>query len=153
MLFYIINAVSSERNVKMVIGAVGVSMAVLCVLGLTQALGHDFFRTEIGKRLMTPRSWWGELDSLNFTFEHNEIYQTVYNINYVSFYLALIIPIFALVMIYALNNFRQSKKTAAVGVLLVILMAGLVFNLGGSKSMGGVVGLAGCVHCCPNSVQ
>lgn len=142
MLFYIINAVSSERNVKMVIGAVGVSMAVLCVLGLTQALGHDFFRTEIGKRLMTPRSWWGELDSLNFTFEHNEIYQTVYNINYVSFYLALIIPIFALVMIYALNNFRQSKKTAAVGVLLVILMAGLVFNLGGSKSMGGVVGLA-----------
>ena len=142
MLFYIINVVNSERNVKMVIGAVGVSMAVLCVLGLTQALGHDFFRTEIGKRLMTPRSWWGELDSLNFTFEHNEIYQTVYNINYVSFYLALIIPIFALVMIYALNNFRQSKKTAAVGVLLVILMAGLVFNLGGSKSMGGVVGLA-----------
>ena len=142
MLFYIINAVSSERNVKIVIGAVGVSMAVLCVLGLTQALGHDFFRTEIGKRLMTPRSWWGELDSLNFTFEHNEIYQTVYNINYVSFYLALIIPIFALVMIYALNNFRQSRKMTAVGVLLVILMAGLVFNLGGSKSMGGVVGLA-----------
>lgn len=142
MLFYIINAVNSERNVKMVIGAVGVSMAVLCALGLSQALGHDFFRTEIGKRLMTPRSWWGELDSLDFTFEHNEIYQTVYNINYVSFYLALIIPVFALVMIYALNNFRQSKKTAAAGVLLVILMAGLVFNLGGSKSMGGVVGLA-----------
>ena len=142
MLFYIINVVNSERNVKMVIGAVGVSMAVLCVLGLTQALGHDFFRTEIGKRLMTPRSWWGELDSLNFTFEHNEIYQTVYNINYVSFYLALIIPVFALVMIYALNNLRQSKKMTAVGVLLVILMAGLVFNLGGSKSMGGVVGLA-----------
>ena len=142
MLFYIINAVNSERNVKMVIGAVGVSMAVLCVLGLTQALGHDFFRTEIGKRLMTPRSWWGELDSLNFTFEHNEIYQTVYNINYVSFYLALIIPVFALVMIYALNNLRQSKKMTVVGALLVILMAGLVFNLGGSKSMGGVVGLA-----------
>ena len=142
MLFYIINAVNSERNVKMVIGAVGASMAVLCVLGLTQALGHDFFRTEIGKRLMTPRSWWGELDSLNFTFEHNEIYQTVYNINYVSFYLALIIPVFALVMIYALNNLRQSKKMTVVGALLVILMAGLVFNLGGSKSMGGVVGLA-----------
>ena len=142
MLFYIINAVNSERNVKLIMGTVGISMAILCLLGMTQAFGHDFFRTEIGKKLMTPPSMWGELDSLNFTFEHNEIYQTVYNINYVSFYLALIIPVFALVMIYALNNFRHSKKMTAVGVLLVVLVAGLVFNLGGSKSMGGVVGLA-----------
>ena len=142
MLFYIINVVDSERNVKMVIGAVGVSMTILCVLGLTQALGYDFFRTEFGKKLMTPPSWWGELDSLNFTFEHNEIYQTVYNINYVSFYLALIIPVFALVMIYALNNFRSSKRMSAAGALIVLLVAGLVFNLGGSKSMGGGVGLA-----------
>lgn len=142
MLFYIINTVNSEKNVKYVLRAVAASMTILCLLGFTQAADHDFFRTTFGKKLITPTSWWNDLDSLNFTFQNREIYQTVFNINYVSFYLALIVPIFALVMIYALNNVKSEKWMPVKAVLLVALVAALIFNLAGAKSMGGVIGLA-----------
>lgn len=140
MLFYIINTVNSEKNIKVMLTAVGVSCTALGLLGLTQGTGHDFFRTTLGKKLITPTSSWGNLDSLNFTFQNNEIYQTVFNINYVSFYLALVIPIFAMIMIYTINN--KSEKWIAKCVAMVALFALLVYNLVGSMSAGGMAGLA-----------
>lgn len=140
MLFYIINTVNSESNVKVMLVAIGISCGALGLLGLTQGTGHDFFRTTLGKKLITPMSSWENLDLLNFTFENNEIYQTVYNINYVSFYLALVIPIFAMIMIYTINN--KSDKWIAKSVTMVALFALLVYNLVGSMSAGGMAGLA-----------
>ena len=108
--------------------------ALLGVLGLSQALDLDLFKTAIGKMLITPRSFWENLHSLNFTFENREIYQTVYNINYVSFYLTLLIPLFGLLF------FREKRLVAklAYGALLTLLF----YNLIGSKSSGGILGLA-----------
>jgi hypothetical protein len=147
MLFYTINAVNSEKNVKAILVCVAASCTLLCLLGFSQGTGHDFFRTTIGKKLILPVSQWENLDSLNFTFNNNEIYQTVYNINYVSFYLALIIPIFAMLMIYALNNIKKSKGTAVLGIALAVFFAALIYNLAGSKSAGGIAGLAVAFVC------
>ncbi len=115
VLILIIDGIKSEKQIKAVVIAVGVSCFLLGLLGISQGTGHDFFRTGLGKRLITPISGWNNLDSLQFTFQNNEIYQTVFNINYVSFYLALVIPVFAMLMIYALNNAfkRRRDKTGA----------------------------------------
>lgn len=134
MLFFLINYIHSERNVKWVVYPLGISSAILGLLGLTQALDHDFFRTTFGKKLITPSSFWENVDSLNFTFQNREIYQTVYNINYVSFYLTLLVPLFAMLFL------RESawKKKVLWGALLALL----IYNLIGSKSSGGIAGLA-----------
>ena len=134
MLFFVINFVHSERQVKWVVYPLGITSAILGVLGLTQALDHDFFRTAFGKKLITPSSFWDNVDSLNFTFQNKEIYQTVYNINYVSFYLTLLVPLFAMLFL------RETlwKKRLLWGGLLSLL----VYNLIGSKSSGGIAGLA-----------
>ena len=66
MLFYIINTIRSERDVKWVIYPLAASSALLGLLGVTQALDHDFFRTTLGKKLITPSSFWQNLDSLNY---------------------------------------------------------------------------------------
>lgn len=134
MLFFVINTIRKESHTKWVIYPLAISSAILSILGLTQALDKDFFRTTIGKKLITPSSFWENLDNMSFTFENREIYQTVYNINYVSFYLTLLVPLFAMLFI--------NEKTMKKKILWGILTGLLVFNLIGSKSSGGLAGLA-----------
>lgn len=153
MLFFIINGVNTEENVKQIIIPIAISAFILSILGITQALDHDFFRTAIGQKLLVPNlplvdggTTWEAIDKavangelyLRFTFNNKEIYQTVYNINYVSFYLTLLVPLFVMVFIRAFQD-KETKlwKKIAIGVLIALL----VFNLIGSASSGGYLGI------------
>lgn len=140
LLFYIINTVNNETNVKWIIYPTAISSSLLSILGLSQALDHDFFRTTLGKKLITPSWFWDSIDSLTFTFQNKEIYQTVYNINYVSFYLTLLIPLFGLLFIHSVMLAKEEAfwKKALWGTLFAITM----FNLIGSESSGGFLGMA-----------
>jgi O-antigen ligase len=149
MLFYIINSVNSERNVKWIVYPVAVVSGLLALLGLSQYFGHDFLQTAIGQKLIVPNepiensdlTTWQLMDRLaaegrqilEFAFKKGEIYQTVYNINYVSFYLTLLIPLFGMIFIHE-NNMR---KKIAWGVLFTLL----IMNLIGSASSGGFLGM------------
>ena len=149
MVFYIMNLVNSERGIKIILYPLAVSSFILSLLGLSQALDKDFFRTSLGQKLIVPNSLlesgktaWETVDQyaeqgkqlLEFTFKNREIYQTVYNINYVSFYLTLLLPIFGLLFI-------QEKKSIVKKIIWGVLFALLVFNLIGSASSGGLLGM------------
>lgn len=140
LLFFIINSVNSEKNVKWIIYPLAVSSTLLGLLGLTQASDHDFFRTTIGKKLITPSWFWDQVDNLKFTFQNKEIYQTVYNINYVSFYLTLLIPLLGLLFIRSVMLGKKEPvwKKVVWGALFTLQ----VFNLIGSASSGGLMGMA-----------
>lgn len=140
MLFFIINFVNTEKNVKWIIYPIAATSGILSVLGITQALDHDFFRTTLGKKLITPSWFWDNIDGLSFTFQNKEIYQTVYNINYVSFYLTLLIPLFGLLFIRSIMNGRDETLWKKIG--WGALFALLIFNLIGSASSGGLMGMA-----------
>ncbi len=133
MVFYVINTVNTEKSIKRIIYATGVTSSILGILGMSQFLNHDFFQTDIGKKLITPKSYIDNIDKLKFSFTNREIYQTVYNINYVSFYLTLLIPIFGLLFITE-KNIKKKLIFGAVSALLI-------FNLVGSKSSGGILGI------------
>lgn len=143
MLFFLINTVNTENNVKWIIYPIAATGAILSILGLTQALDYDFFRTSLGKKLITPSWFWDQVDNLNFTFQNKEIYQTVYNINYVSFYLTLLIPLFGLLFIRSVMNGKEEAlwKKIFWGVLFALL----IFNLIGSASSGGLMGMAAVI--------
>jgi hypothetical protein len=149
MLFYIINSVNSERNLKWMLYSLAGVTIVLSTLGVSQALGRDFFQTALGQKLLVPnktlddgQTVWDAIDKtvasgedyLVFEFKNREIYQTVYNINYVSFYLTLLLPIFALLFI---REKHFVKKT-----IWGLIFALLVFNLIGSSSSSGLMGSA-----------
>lgn len=151
MLFLIINSVNTEHNVKQVLWPIAISSTILSLLGISQATDHDFFRTTLGQKLLCLD--FRNLDTLDridaaaanneyyltFTFNNREIYQTVYNINYVSFYLTLLVPIFCMIFIRALQKDAQEKtwKKIALGGLIGLL----IFNLIGSASSGGYLGI------------
>ncbi|MDF2651890.1 MAG: hypothetical protein K0Q73_7695 [Paenibacillus sp.] len=140
ILFFVINTINAEKNIKVLIYVLAATSTLLGLLGLTQAIGHDFFQTTLGKKLITPTWFWDQIDGLNFTFQNNEIYQTVYNINYVSFYLTLLIPLFGLLFIRSvmLGKDEPLYKKLIWGALFTLL----IYNLIGSASSGGLMGMA-----------
>jgi len=154
MLFLAINTVNSERNVKQIIWPLAAVSIMLSILGITQATDHDFFRTTMGQKLILPNvmletggTTWQAVDAaaaqggqfLSFTFKNKEIYQTVYNINYVSFYLTLLVPLFGMLFIRAIDLGKEEKlwKKLLLGAILALI----VFNLIGSASSGGYLGI------------
>lgn len=155
LLFFVVNSVNSERNVKWIVYPLAISSALLSLLGISQALDKDFFRTVLGQKLLVPNGMteagttaWQLIDQaaakgeqfLNFTFMNKEIYQTVYNINYVSFYLTLLIPLFA--MLFIKSVVKKKECPVWQKILWGLLFALTVFNLIGSASSGGLMGMA-----------
>ncbi|MHC1724278.1 MAG: O-antigen ligase family protein [Aminipila sp.] len=140
MLFYLINTVNNERNVKWIVYSTAISSILLSFIGLSQALDHDIFQTTFGKKLITPSWFWDNIDGLTFTFKNKEIYQTVYNINYVSFYLTLLIPLFGLLFIHSIM--RGKDETLWKKVVWGVLFGLNMYNLIGSQSSGGFLGMA-----------
>ncbi|MDR3225151.1 MAG: O-antigen ligase family protein [Clostridiales Family XIII bacterium] len=147
-VFFIMNSVNSERNIKFILYPIAAVTVVLSALGLTQATGHDFFQSTLGQKLIVPNKMnvdgdymWDLIDQaaaqgeqyLKFTFQNNEIYQTVYNINYVSFYLTLLMPVFAMLFIWSKGPVRK----AIWGVIFGLT----VFNFFGAASSGGMLGM------------
>lgn len=139
MLFYTINSINTEKAVKQILYPLAASSVLLSLLGLSQALDHDFFRTALGKTLIVPAEFAKMRETLSFTFENKEIYQTVYNINYVSFYLTLLIPLFGLIFIRSVM--RGKAEALWKKILWGLLFALLIFNLIGSASSGGFLGM------------
>ncbi len=155
MLFMVINYVNTEKNVKWLLYPIFISSTILGILGITQAADHDFFRTALGQKLITPNiltesgQMLNELiddaasrgeQILSFTFQDRQIYQTVYNINYVSFYLTLLIPIVGLLFIRSIERIKEDAKWKPLvwGALFALLL----FNLIGAASSGGFFGMA-----------
>lgn len=154
VLFYTINSINTEKALKWIIYPLAGTSALLGLLGLSQALDRDFFRTVIGQKLLTPNvmtdsgfTMWELIDmaaekgeqALNFTFLNREIYQTVYNINYVSFYLTLLLPLFGLLFIRAFR--LKHEEPIWRKILWAALFALLLYNLIGSASSGGFLGM------------
>ena len=137
MLFYIVNTVNAEKDVKFIVYPLAASSALLGILGISQAAGYDFFKTEIGNIVMIPKGLRDSIVKLDFIFEKGEIYQTVYNTNYVSFYLSLLIPVLGVLFINSIMN----GKNLIIKIIWGALFALALFNLVGSNSIGGAMGL------------
>ena len=154
MLFFLMNIVDSERRLKYVIYcALGVTV-LLGILGITQATGHDFLSTTMGQKLITPNFMldtgiksWDMIDVLgasgqkayDFSFKDGEVYQTVYNINYVPLYLSLLIPVSA--MIFTFLSIRKNNAKKFLSVLFLMLYGLCLYNYFAANSASGYFGL------------
>ena len=154
MVLFLANAVDNERRLKSVVYCAFFAAFLLGILGITQATGHDFFSTTAGQKLMTPNfvldngmKSWDMIDILalsgqriyDVAFKDGEVYQTVYNINYVSLYLSLLIPVSAILFIYF--GLGENKGKRSFSILFLVLFGLLSYNLIAAKSAAGYVGL------------
>lgn len=131
--YYSYCMLKTERNVRFVaIGSLIGIMIVTCI-GFFQFFGWDFFRTVIGKKLITDTYMWENLEGISFTFPLHTSYATLYNTNYLAFYFGLLIPIVAVLLV-----FTADKKKKVLYALLLVMLA---VTLAGSNSKSGLLAL------------
>ena len=134
IMYYAYLFVDTEKKAEFLINAWGVSIAILCILGFLQVLGHDFFATDFGKKLLLSKEYWDSLDEMSFTFGVNRIYLTLYNPNYVGVYATIAIPI--------LLAFVFFTKKILWKVIYGVLTLGMVICIVGSASKTAFLSLA-----------
>jgi O-antigen ligase len=127
-----INFIETERHIKIIVGALLVSAFVLGTIGVFQFLGHDIFKTNLGKEIILPSIYEQIADKIKFQFNKNEIYATLYNTNYVGSYIAIILP-----LSLTIGLLFKNKLVKLFAIALSVLM---LVNLIGSNSRAGIVG-------------
>lgn len=132
--FYAMQIIDEEKDIKILISTISVAAIIMSVLGVMQYIGKDFFGTELGHKLITTRQYWGNLDSITLTMENNRVYMTLFNPNYVGMYVALLLPIFLVLLLFNKNIIKS--------IICILICLGLVISLFGSKSLAGYIGLA-----------
>ena len=131
--------IKHEGELQYVMKAWLISIGVLCILGLLQVTGHDFYATNFGKKLITNRELWEHLDSVSFSFGKNRVYLTLYNPNYVGVYVSLALPILCILLLFC--------KKKQVKIVTALLSVGMVIAMIGSESKTAVLSIATVFLC------
>lgn len=135
VVFYCLQIIKTEEDVRLIINCFIAGILIMSLLGLSQYMGNDFLSTNIGRKLILPKAHWSTMDTLEFNFEKNRVYLTLYNPNYVGSYTAMVISF--LLVLAALTRKRKWMIP-----LYILAAAGMAICLLGSKSKTGIIGLA-----------
>lgn len=131
--YYAFLYIETEADVAYIMRFFLYCVIILGILGTFQAIGHDFFSSEIGLRTILPRNLWSQAGEFEFKFGKYATYLSMYNPNYVGVYTALTIPVFACLALTA-----KELKTRILNLVAVIV---LIISLYGSKSTAGIIGI------------
>jgi O-antigen ligase len=131
--FYAYLIINTENDIKFIIKYFSIGIAIIILIGLTQAIGYDFYTTEIGKNLILSRSTRAYGDGFSFNLGKYRVYSSLFNPNYVGVYAALVVPILLTLLFF-------TKKIKSF-IYFFSLLIGLLICLFGSESRSGFIGI------------
>lgn len=132
VLFVTINLVNKEQHIKVLLGALFTGAVIIGVIGVFQYIGYDFFKSAFGKSLILPAVNQQMADKLQFQFAKHMIYATLYHLDYVGSYMAMLFP-----LVFTLFVLTKRSWLKALFAGLSLLMA---VNWLGSTSRAGMLG-------------
>lgn len=134
--YYTYGVIKTEQHLKIVMFALFVSVAILCLLGLTQMFKIDIFMSDIGKFFLFSPEHEAYKDSMKQTMG-NMVSSTLFNPNYVGIYTCMIIPI----LLTLAFTVKKKIHLAVYGILLALTTAALI----GAGSKTAILTLAPCL--------
>lgn len=160
--YYTYHFVQKEKQVVTVLRWAGIGILAVTLIGTFQYFQLDFFKTSLGKHLIANPSYWDNLDKLTITMAPGQVYTTLYNPNFLSFYFGMVVPLVAclivaakkplhrifliIVEILALICLRGSQSDSgwlAIGIGAVVVIGVLLSRSKKTAVMGIVGGIAG----------
>lgn len=132
--YYTFTDVKNEITVKILLKWVGIFSLILMAIGVFQGFGADLFATNFGKVLYSTPSFWSQLGNLTIRMPKGTSYSTLYNPNFFSLYLAIVLPM-AVASFFA---FKEKKARILSGILIVCSVILLITDI----SITGVMSLA-----------
>ena len=132
--YYTYTCIVSAEHVRYFLRGSEYFILVELMIAAFQRLGLDIFSTGFWKRIITPLSLSQYIGSINITSGEKEAYGTIYNLDYFSMYLGLLVPIF-IALIFA----EEKMWRKALNLGLCSLAALIMFH----AAQSGIVGLFG----------
>jgi len=121
--FYFIR---TNEDINIICKGLFIVLALLCAIGLTQLVGHDFWESNLGKSLFVPDKYSELKDSLHFNFSgsgNHQVYLTFYNPNYVGMFTALVLPI-TLLLCLSGKTWVQRMAWGILSILIFLCALG-----------------------------
>ena len=131
LTFLMINFINNEEEINIIKNTFAVLIVIQGLIGLSQFLGLDFFKTYIGRFLVSGDGVSPE--SIDFIFGKGTIYGTMYNTNFVGSFATIIVPLS--IAFYAMAKTQKSK---VISYFLIILSISIWI---GCNSRAGYVGV------------
>ncbi len=132
--FYVYAHLKSEKDIKVFQFVIVISSLLMATIGLLQAIGYNIYEKPWMKYLMMTKEW---RENTGNIYGRSGVYGALGNTNYVGSYVILMVPIVFMTALTKKN--KIFRVVAAVGVIALTLFLVL------SKSLTGVVSLAGVV--------
>lgn len=132
--YYVYNFVEEEKQIDYILRWSGIGIGITTVIGVFQYFDLDFFKSFIGKHLITNIKVWSHVDTLTFNFADRTSYCTLYNPNFLSFYFGMFIPLLICLFIGTKKVFYR----ILIGVAEIFCIICLI----GSSSLTGWIALA-----------
>lgn len=143
LVFFGLNTLNTEESIKRIMPWFMGGITLMTVFGLLQAFKLDPLRMEWVQRLYLDHYRVGRI---HFNFEEGRSYMSLYNPNYVGYYVALVLPIVVMLIIHEIsvlkNTASKVKKCVILLVFYTLLALGLVYVLFASQSRAGLVAVA-----------
>jgi len=133
VMFLAYNLINNEKQLKYILGSLGFSTIIISIIGFTQYIGKDIYKSNFMRKLITPSAYNDQIDKINFNFEANRVYASLYNPNYVGVYSTMIFSLF--LTIFLLTKSKMLKTASGFISILSLL------SLFGSGSRAGLLTL------------
>lgn len=125
MVYYVFLIVESEDEVRRVLYVLTFSTMALGLIGTLQTFGIDMFESEFIKSLIIPAGLEADIETSG---TNETAVMTLYNPNYVGVYVAMLFPLYAVLLLFS----KQWKERLAYTLTLLFLLISLYGS--GSKA-------------------
>lgn len=115
--YYVFAVVRTEWQLKAVICVILIGIFLLCAIGVSQFVGHDFYMSNFGKDLIFPQKFAGFKKYLGIAFGVGRVYSSLYNPNYVGVYACVVVP-FLMVLSFSM----QKKQFIPIYLILAAMI-------------------------------
>ena len=93
LLIYVYQINKREEDYKAILKALVISLILMCIIGIFQMLGKDLLYYTIIQKMIIPSADWKDfLGNIKTQLKTNAVSLTLFNPNYASVYLAMVIP-------------------------------------------------------------
>lgn len=150
LLFYTYRIHKSEQDYRIILWVIIASSVLFTIIGVMQMFGKDIIAIGFIQKLIIPRQYWKEyLGKIVFNLTSNAVSLTLFNSNFASVYLAMLIP-FLISIVIPVDNLGTtanitspiSRNTKRIIVLLTVLLTILLFK---TYSRAGLVAMLSTV--------
>lgn len=122
--FYLYFAIQSEEGVKSILGALYIQIAIMSIIGFSQAAGKNILNSGIIKEFIMASN--EPIPPTNLTGGNTPL--TLYNRNYSGVYFAMVLPVLTTLLIFA----KTWKYRLITGALFLAMLACMISS--GSKA-------------------